>query len=1217
VNQVALLATRLRYGAGSRYVWHAGSNIEGHIVQVKRIAGFRTYTLAALLTSSAAALVSCGQSLSPAGQVAPALGSRTFTLPKDDVLHSLEVNSGSPPLQPASPWRQEESQLFTDVLKAHPADILVIPFEVQDRGFDRIERSLMTADFASALSRHSPMRVLNPYLAARTLGEGQRRYQLLDVLRLADAVKARVLIRGYVGHDGHGRLALTLTVQQRVSTDHPWDQRPTDRAWTGLPFSDENLPFRVVHRLQSEMLSLVNLASTGATTSQSGDTAGVSLSTWSMPQQPSDLVVAQAKDLLDAATRFAILAAIAPMNPEITRERLAERGLLLLDDDADNSPEARFLRSYLLHLLHRRPAALAALGDAQSPANMGLRAVLNGNLDSLETAVAQSPPPFQGLLLEFELCYLKLEYGSKCDYSKLPQASSVGRLSRAWNSLVSNRLTDVSSWDVQSNADIKRLLDSGFPIPDFSLTDIERAAIVVGNTPSDTSTIDLSVIRHVRKILLSDNSLPFDTSEFPDRLDYLQLLEGLGESNLLKAVARTGFMQDLTSDALQQLRTYETVYAGHPAFAELHSRLLHNVIGATHDQPSAAIQQEFEQARLVAAYLEQGETAISASVLNDSGRSSPSLNILADAYTQDFPIRPWWQPSDAGNPSPRLAAYVDSRDRRAMTLDELAYAETEIPAFTIEQPFVPLEDLRKLLAQRFRGSPTAAEILAHIAGPQSPETDPAAAYREAMRRNPAIWSNYSDLGDWLLRNGDLDGAARAYLSYPGFKSRRADPAVVVANSNYAFEAGSGLYWRGAFEPARKLYQIAANNDDGSYASISSAGRLALLRGDLVGSLRASFDAAQRYQGPSSYRDYLCMLHAFGLHQQAWAGFNALAERFPEPEVWVSALVGQRMAATTPEQLRQWLLGDPVKQAHFLGRSLSADYALLWSSIDRDPPSDLPQLLDQLQGPSKATVEGDGLSTSRPSWRQEGVLDFLPSSEFRRAARQRAPIGSPVRTERTMFADAYVDLRAGRYADAVRKFDELAAHYTLEITSERYVLPYFAYASAKAGDPLHLEEYLRSTRVGGDSAAFLAGAFFEGLHGHKSEALDFLKAALYNRPLENTEPTFSDFRYAEACEWLYNDTHEDAYRQLALDWARMQQRARPELSWTYALQARLLMPGPERTRALAMTLYFDPLAKVVESLSAKEKNDLTQWLDKNNPFTHQRSVSGRIERRATT
>jgi hypothetical protein len=562
-------------------------------------------------------------------------------------------------------------------------------------------------------------------------------------------------------------------------------------------------------------------------------------------------------------------------------------------------------------------------------------------------------------------------------------------------------------------------------------------------------------------------------------------------------------------------------------------------------------------------------------------------------------MRPWW---------PSL--------NKPIVLEELAYAETEVPSYVAERPFLPQEDVRKLLKQRFHGSPNAAEILAHIASQESREADPAAAYRAAIQLNPATWSNYSSLGNYLLQNGDVKGAARAYLSYPGFTRRSTVPADVVANSNYAFEAGSNLYWRGAIEPARRLYRIAADDADGSYASVASAGRLAMLRGDLVSYLRASFDAAQRYHGPASYRDYLSMLHAFGMHDEAWAGFGALAERFPQPEVWISALVGQRMAGLSPGQLRQWLLSDSIKHTHFLSRSFSADYAILWNSIDRDPPDDLAQLIDELQGPSKATVNPDGFSTSSPSAAQEGAFDYLPPSEFRRAARQRVPGGSPVRAERSMFADAYVELRAGRYAAAVRKFDDLAARYPLEMVGERYVLPYFAYASAKAGDPLHLEDYLHSARVGGDFAAFLAGAFFAGLHGHTTEALELLRAAFYNRPLENTDPILSEYRYAEACEWLYNETHEDAYRQRALEWARMQQRVRPHMAWIYALEARLLPTGPERTQALAMTLYLDPGAKVVRSLAAKQKSDLTGWLDKNNPFAHQRPAGEHARHVAT-
>jgi len=52
-----------------------------------------------------------------------------------------------------------------------------------------------------------------------------------------------------------------------------------------------------------------------------------------------------------------------------------------------------------------------------------------------------------------------------------------------------------------------------------------------------------------------------------------------------------------------------------------------------------------------------------------------------------------------------------------------------------------------------------------------------------------------------------------------------------------------------------------------------------------------------------------------------------------------------------------------------------------------------------------------------------------------------------------------------------------------------------------------------------------------------------------------------------------------------------------MAWTYALEARLLTAGPERTRALAMTLYLDPRAKVVESLSAPRDLQLGQMCPK--------------------
>lgn len=1162
----------------------------------------RSSFLIALIVLSA--LTGCGQQSSSVAVQHQATVARASTagalLPKDDVLQSIDRYGAGPRLQaPASPWREEEARTFTDVLEQRRAEVLVVPFEIQDRGFDRIERALITSDFAVSLQRASRAEIPDPYLVARALGEGQRRYAPLQVQRLADALQVRTIIRGYVGHDGNGHLSLTLTREQRSALDKPWSQLAR-RSWTGLAFSDVDLPHVVVHRLQGELLSFAAGVRLNAGAPAFTQTSWP----WPLPQSPSDLASGASDDPTGDAARFAILATLAPMYPERPRERLAERGLLAAERAPDTDARAPFLRSYFLHLLHRRPAALEALGDAADPASRGLREVLNGNLDRLADATGKTSSSLEAFVLQFELCYLTIEYGGSCDQAKLPDVRRVAEQSQPWRSLVSNHLTDMRLWEVQSNIEVKQMLDEAFPIQGFSLHDLASAAMVVGGTAAEQETLDLSFSRHIQKVLASATSSAFALSPAPGRLDYLQLLESLGESNLLKSVLRTGFMQGLTKEAADQLRIYESVYAGHPAFEELKARILQKVVAAQPDQPNAAVAQELAQARFAAAYLEQGQGTLSAMVLTGTLASPLSpLGKLEAAYVQDFPIRPWWPVVNVSGSLPRQEAFLEKRDDHALTLAELAYAETEVPAFIPQEPFLPLPELRTLVDERFRGSPDAARILS-VAGPVETTADPADGLREAIRRDPQSWSNYEQLGDLLMtKDGDLAAAAKVMLSYPGFGGHAKVGGDSVAISNYAYSAGSGFYWLGDFKTARELYRIAADNDDGSYASITSEGRLAMLRGDLRGFVESTREAAQRYQGMFSWRDYFAMLHALGEHQAAWSGFTALADRFQQPEVWISAVVGHRMAGTTPEQLQQWLRSDPVKSSHFFGRSYSADYALLWSSMDRDPLPNLPQLLDDLQGPSQALVDVDGVSTVRPSWSQEGVNQLFIPSEFRRSARVKLPPNTPVRHERTLFADAYVALRAGRYSEAVRKFDDLAAHYTLETEGERYVLPYFAYASARAGDPLHLEQYLQQARVGGDFEAFLAEAFFKGLHGRKQEALEYLKAAFYNRPMENTQPIISEYRYAEACEWLYNDTHEDAYRQRALEWARIQEQVRPEMSWIYTLEARLLKPGPERSRALAMSLYLDPQAKIFASLSTAEKTEARRWLDQNNPFTH--------------
>src|SRR6185295_7039188 len=81
---------------------------------------------------------------------------------------------GAPP-RPASAWLEAEQKMYADVLARSKADVLVVPFQIQGRGLDRVERTLMSADLAYAIGDAGALTVADPFLASLALGEGARR----------------------------------------------------------------------------------------------------------------------------------------------------------------------------------------------------------------------------------------------------------------------------------------------------------------------------------------------------------------------------------------------------------------------------------------------------------------------------------------------------------------------------------------------------------------------------------------------------------------------------------------------------------------------------------------------------------------------------------------------------------------------------------------------------------------------------------------------------------------------------------------------------------------------------------------------------------------------------------------------------------------------------------------------------------------------------------
>src|SRR5688572_11964134 len=74
------------------------------------------------------------------------------------------VSAAPPPA--ASAWLDSERARYAAALAKQPVDILVVPFQVQGYGLDRIERAVMTADLAYAIGDASKLRVADPFLVA-------------------------------------------------------------------------------------------------------------------------------------------------------------------------------------------------------------------------------------------------------------------------------------------------------------------------------------------------------------------------------------------------------------------------------------------------------------------------------------------------------------------------------------------------------------------------------------------------------------------------------------------------------------------------------------------------------------------------------------------------------------------------------------------------------------------------------------------------------------------------------------------------------------------------------------------------------------------------------------------------------------------------------------------------------------------------------------------
>ena len=319
-----------------------------------------------------------------------------LTRPWPDVMDTIFAGLDKPAVDRSdSLWTQRERRVYTELLKKHEFDILVVPFQVQHFGIDAIGRLLMTDDLAMTLAVGSAASIPDPFLVSRALGHRKRTFPRADVFKLAAELNVSKIVIAHVGHDRKNSMHLTLQVSSRDGdSKYSWSD-PKQREWANVSFTDEDIPSEVFHRILPDVIGVIADKSHPARLRKPGDVK----TTLKRLDDPAEFLTKDVGDLLDLANRLSLIGTLAPRDPDEAAERAFIRTITLARQ-LQSDRNVRKLIARALFKLNRRPAALEIINGDKEPGAVALRALLNGNYNAAAHAAADVSSDVEQLMLD-------------------------------------------------------------------------------------------------------------------------------------------------------------------------------------------------------------------------------------------------------------------------------------------------------------------------------------------------------------------------------------------------------------------------------------------------------------------------------------------------------------------------------------------------------------------------------------------------------------------------------------------------------------------------------------------------------------------------------------------------------------------------------------------------------------------------------------------------
>ncbi len=317
--------------------------------------------------------------------------------PYRDIAFSRGIPSGFPRIE--SQWQSLQKERYQKLLSRGTYDLMVVPFQVSQYAFDRPTRSLMTAELTYAVANRTGLKIPDPYLLYRALGEGERQYAPIEVNSLAKRLGVEKIIWVYVGHNRHNTMHLTVqaleTGRAPTSSFSPGKGK---KKFSNIPFSPETPPISVFNAMLPEILAALDMElaekSQRLLTPPKQDIR--------LPERPLDLFLETTGDPVENAYKLQFLSYLTPSYAERTRERFIERSLLEVGRISPDSSSYRALKARAYMLLGFRPAAIDLLESPASNEERALLAALNGNLPELKQLILKIESQVGRVLSRFD-----------------------------------------------------------------------------------------------------------------------------------------------------------------------------------------------------------------------------------------------------------------------------------------------------------------------------------------------------------------------------------------------------------------------------------------------------------------------------------------------------------------------------------------------------------------------------------------------------------------------------------------------------------------------------------------------------------------------------------------------------------------------------------------------------------------------------------------------